>query len=160
MKSFLSILFLTICCSAIGYSQANRTIYSQNDTIILVDTNLNVIIDDLTITTNCPQEKDSNLVYILDGLLLTSKDFYEIGKIGTSCKIKLKEKHVNLKSRFVYLINGERVKYAKRRKELKLMNDKFICKFKAYTPNEALEAFNIQTKHGLIEIEECEKKKK
>ncbi len=26
MKSFLSILFLTICCSAIGYSQQNETI--------------------------------------------------------------------------------------------------------------------------------------
>ena len=60
-------LFLFLTCFNIGYSQANRTIYSQNDTIILVDTNLNVIIDDLTITTNCPQEKDSNLEWTVIG---------------------------------------------------------------------------------------------
>ena len=152
----INILLLFLIYFNLGYSQENRTIYTQNNTLSPMDTiNLNVTIDDLIITTNCLQEKDSNLIYILDGFILTDKNFHEIGKIGTSCKIKSYETHVNLKSRFVYLINGERVKYTKRRRELELINDKSVCKFKAYTPNEALEAFKIQTKHGLIEIEEC-----
>ena len=149
-KIFIFILFILYV----------TTIYSQetldSSYTIKRDTCLTGKVIDCTLSYS-QLKRDSTLSLVLDGFCLSNRAFCdEIEKIVVSCTIRWKNDNlIIIKSDFVYYLNGVRIKKLKRNKILSSLDNKSVCVFKAYTPNEALEAFNIQAKHGLIEIEEC-----
>lgn len=104
-------------------------------------------------------KKDSSTVVILDGFVLSEKECTEILNITNPiAAYKIKREDENkffIKSKILFLINGNYIKRFHRNKVLSALNNDSICVFKVYTIKEAQEAFNVKTKYGLLEIVEC-----
>ncbi|MCK9562615.1 MAG: hypothetical protein M0R02_07835 [Bacteroidales bacterium] len=134
----LYITIVLICFSFIVIAQENKHLKGKT----------------IDITFSIYESHSSNINIYIDGLKLNDDQKKEIGNKCVNCVIDLQGDSIaHIKSRFLYLINGELFKTQQIQEKLPSLNPSDIISFEVYSKNEASENFDIKAKYGLIKIE-------